>query len=154
MYNDDFAKSDVQISFLQLLSAAIIFIVVFIIPAGWFETQRLQTDSGPAPYTAEALAERTANTESISASDEGQVAGESTSSLTTTETVTSSNKFRIPLTAYYLDLQTNAGLLTIGGIALFGVGLSLVGFVIFSDKEPQRQEYLANYEFNNLERWN
>ncbi len=160
MYNDDFAHSDVQISFMQILSAALVFIVVFIIPAGWIESQRQNFDSGPAPYTADALAERqqqsgssNQNQDVNADSEGGQVAGETTAPSLTTGTTNNAGKLRIPFTAYYIDMQSNAGLLTIGGIALFGVGISLVGFVIFSDKEPQRQQKLSNYELGNLDRW-
>lgn len=160
MYNEIYKQNtDVQITAVQMISAALIFIAFFIVPAGFIERQRTAGEDGPAPYTAEALAERQDSDNTIAENTPADISTASTTPEDSTGQVagastTNAGMFRIPFTAVYIDLNSNAGLLTIAGIALFGIGLSLVGYVIFADDGEKRELALSEFEMHNLDRWN
>jgi hypothetical protein len=151
MYSDLYkGENHVQISAVQLITAALIVVFTFVIPASYLQYRQTNPASTATPYTAEALNQRPGG--NVDVADEGRVAGAST------DGQSNNGIFRLPLTNYYFDMNSQSGLLTIGGGSLIFLGLSLLFYVIISDKPQKRPEFSfevesKQFELDNLEQW-
>ena len=113
-------KNTVEISFVQLVLIAAVLVVTFVLPASYIANQRAAQNI--TPYTQQALAARQ--------KQNGQVAGASTASTSAT--------IKLPLLNIELNLNSEAGLLLIGGLLCAGIAAIVTIYLLITPHKPKR----------------
>jgi len=116
-------KNTVEISFVQLVLIAAVLVVTFVLPASYIANQRAAQNI--TPYTQQALAARQ--------KQNGQVAGASTAS-----TASTSATIKLPLLNIELNLNSEAGLLLIGGLLCAGIAAIVTIYLLITPHKPKR----------------
>jgi hypothetical protein len=129
-------KDYLEISAVQMLSAAAIVLVSFILPAGALQYYQTRQAPESVPYVATA----NTNTPTVNANG-GSVAGLSTS--------IPSNWFSLNLN---LDLESEKGMLTVAGIFLIITGISLVTFLAITPRRNNKLYHEFNSDVSDFER--
>ena len=122
MYKEAYPKhkNTVEISLVQLVLIAAVLVMTFVLPASYIANQRAAQNL--TPYTQQALAARQ--------KQNGQVAG------ATTENTPSIIK--LPGLNIELNLNSEAGLLLIGGLLFAGVATIISIYLLITPRKRQR----------------
>jgi hypothetical protein len=113
-------KNTIEISAVQLILIAAVLIVTFVLPASHIANQRAAQDI--TPYTQQALAARQ--------KQQGQVSGATTDTGVTI--------IKLPVLNTELNLNSEAGLLLIGGLLLAGVATIIAIYLLITPHKSQR----------------
>lgn len=117
-------KADVEISLTQIIMAVAVVIVFFAIPAAYIQ-RGSNSEPESTPYTSTAISQREVSTTPT----EGRVAGITDSKTT---------KIRIPLTAVYIEFNSEVTMLAAIGTGLVLTSLCLTIYLLIT---PQEKHY-------------